>query len=117
MRGLMRVVIFTLLSLAALYAQAQAVYPTREVKLVAGFAGFDVQGDYFMVAPAKTPQAIQMTLAKAVDEISHQTDTIAFIEGMHARPLYGGPKETKAFLEGEYTKWKTLIDAVGIKVD
>ena len=38
MRGLMRVVIFTLLSLAALYAQAQAVYPTREVKLVAGFA-------------------------------------------------------------------------------
>jgi tripartite-type tricarboxylate transporter receptor subunit TctC len=82
-----------------------------------GFPGFDVQGDYFMVAPANTPQAIQMTLAKAVDEISHQTDTIAFIEGMHASPLYGGPTETKAFIEGEYTKWKTLIDAVGIKVD
>lgn len=82
-----------------------------------GFPGFDVQGDYFMVAPANTPQAIQMTLAKAVGEISHQADTIVFIEGMHARPLYGGPKETKAFIEGEYTKWKTLIDAVGIKVD
>ena len=82
-----------------------------------GFPGFDVQGAYFMVAPANTPQSIQLTLAKAVDEISHQTDTIAFIEGMHASPLYGGPKETKAFIEGEYTKWKTLIDAVGIKVD
>jgi tripartite-type tricarboxylate transporter receptor subunit TctC len=82
-----------------------------------GFPGFDVQGDYFMVAPANIPQSIQVTLAKAVDEISHQPDTIAFIESMHARPLYGGPKETKAFIEGEYTKWKTLINAVGIKVD
>jgi hypothetical protein len=62
MRGLMRVVIFTLLSLAALYAQAQAVYPTREVKLVAGFPGFDVQGDYCMVAPAKTPYKMENTL-------------------------------------------------------
>jgi tripartite-type tricarboxylate transporter receptor subunit TctC len=82
-----------------------------------GYPGFDVQGDYFMVAPANIPQSIQMILAKAVDEISRQPDTIAFIESMHARPLYGGPAETKAFIEGEYKKWKTLIDAVGIKVD
>ncbi len=82
-----------------------------------GYPGFDVQGDYFMVAPANLPQSIQMILAKAVDEISRQPDTIAFIESMHARPLYGGPAETKAFIEGEYKKWKTLIDAVGIKVD
>jgi tripartite-type tricarboxylate transporter receptor subunit TctC len=82
-----------------------------------GYPGFDVQGDYFMVAPANIPQSIQMILAKAVDEISRQPDTIAFIESMHARPLYGGPTETKAFIEGEYKKWKTLIDAVGIKVD
>ena len=70
-----------------------------------------------MVENANIPQSIQVTLAKAVDEISHQADTIAFVESMHARPQYGGPKETKAFIEGEYTKWKTLIDAVGIKVD
>ena len=92
-------------------------YPEVPTIAELGYPGFDVQGDYFMLAPANTPVAIQQILAKAVDEISHQPDTIAFIEGMYARPLYGGPGETKAFLENEYKKWKTLIDAVGIKVD
>jgi tripartite-type tricarboxylate transporter receptor subunit TctC len=92
-------------------------YPNTPTIAESGFPGFDVQGDYFMVAPANTPQAVQDALAKAVDEISHQVDTIAFIEGMYARPLYGGPRQTKDFIEGEYKKWKALIDAVGIKVD
>lgn len=92
-------------------------YPDIPTISESGLNGFDVQAIYFMVAPAKTPVNIQQIIADTVDKISKQSETIAFLEGLYANPMYGGPTVTKAFLQSEFIKWQKLVNATGLKVD
>ena len=92
-------------------------YPDIPTISETGLKGFDVQAIYFLVAPAKTPVAIQQKIAQVVENIAKEPDTIVFLEGIYANPMPGGPAETKAFLQSEYTKWQKLVNATGLKVD
>ncbi|WP_151447057.1 Bug family tripartite tricarboxylate transporter substrate binding protein [Lacisediminimonas profundi] len=82
-----------------------------------GLKGFEVEASYLLAAPAKIPADVLKRLADAMAEINKDPEVIAFIERLYARPLKGGPEETKAFLKSEVDKWQRVVNASGLKVE
>jgi tripartite-type tricarboxylate transporter receptor subunit TctC len=92
-------------------------FPSLPTIEEAGLRGYDVEAAYLLAAPAKIPVEILNRLAGAVAEINRQPDVLSFIERLYARPLTGGPAETKAFLKSEEQKWKGVVEATGLKLE
>ncbi len=82
-----------------------------------GLKGFEVEASYLLAAPAKIPADVLKRLADAMVEINKEPEVIAFIERLYARPLKGGPDETRAFLKSEVEKWQRVVNASGLKLD
>lgn len=92
-------------------------YPNVPTIAESGLPGYDVQADYLMVAPAGTPASIVEKLAIAIDEISRDPESARVMDRLYAIPLFGGPKETRQYLEREFLKWQALERATHLKID
>lgn len=82
-----------------------------------GLKGFDVEATYMVLAPAKTPPDILARLSSAIGNISKLPEVQRVVEGLYARALTGGAKETQAFLRAEEAKWQQVVNSIGLKVD
>jgi tripartite-type tricarboxylate transporter receptor subunit TctC len=82
-----------------------------------GMKNFEVEATYMVIAPAKTPPAAIQRLSVAIAEVTAQPDVQRVVEALYARPLTGGPAETKAFLAAEERKWQDLVKRSNLKID
>lgn len=71
--------------------------------------GYSVDSWYALYAPAGTPAAVVNRLAAAVAEAARNPELIkrAEMEGVTLRP--GSPAELRAFMTGEFTRWRKLV--------
>ncbi|MEJ8858780.1 tripartite tricarboxylate transporter substrate-binding protein [Variovorax robiniae] len=82
-----------------------------------GLPGFETTGSFFLMAPAKTPPEVLKLLEVAVDEISDEQDTQAFLKRMHMVSLRGGATAVSTLLQSDYAKWKRVVSAKGFEID
>jgi tripartite-type tricarboxylate transporter receptor subunit TctC len=70
-----------------------------------------------IVAPAKTPDAIQARLRAATGRILAEPDYVARLAAMAIEPLVMTPEQSSAFIAGEVQKWKAVAAAAKIQLD
>ncbi len=67
--------------------------------------------------PAKTPKDITMKLNAAILEILKEPEVVQKLEQIGFEPLYLDQPASEAMLRSEITKWGTMVDAIGLKVE
>ena len=81
----------------------------------AGVPGFDVQGWFMVVAPAKTPPAIVTKLHEAIKAVLATPDVKQQIAKLSLVPLATpSVEEMKAFVKSEIARWGKVVEAAGI---
>lgn len=80
-----------------------------------GFAGYEVNGWYGILAPGRTPRAIVSQLNTALNQVLDDPETRARFtsNGMDASPSTS--EEFRALIKSEIAKWATVVRAAGIK--
>lgn len=79
--------------------------------------GYSVDSWYAVYAPAGTPPAIVDKLAAAIAEAAKNPEMVkrASLEGVTLRP--DGPAALRAFMAGEFTRWRKLVTENKITAD
>ena len=90
-----------------------------EVPTVAesGYAGFEVETWFGLIAPAATPAAIVSRLQGAWAEGSRGADAQSAFDNISANLRVTTPAEFGAFIQAEHRRWGELIRKLGIKAD
>ncbi len=82
-----------------------------------GLKDFETTGTTFLMAPAKTPAPVLKILEKAIEEISQESGTRAFMKQMHLVPMSGGSQAVANYLAAEYAKWGQLAGLKLLELD
>jgi len=82
-----------------------------------GLAGFQVDGWYALLAPAKTPKPVIDRIYRDTAAVLKQPDIIARIEAVGLEPGGITPQEFSRYIAAELRKWGTLIREAGIKAE
>lgn len=77
--------------------------------------GYALSSWNVLAAPAGTPRDIITKISAECDRILHQPDVTAKLNSFGSRPVGGTPGQTAAFLKEERIRWKSAIEAAGIK--
>lgn len=80
-----------------------------------GFANFEVETAFLVMAPAKTPADVKAALSKRLLDAVSQVDFQQQIAAFGLAPAPRSPQETAAWLAKERVRWTTLIDSHNIK--
>ena len=80
-----------------------------------GLAGFEVNGWYGMLAPARTPRATIAALNTALRQSLDEPDTRTRFATNGLDPMPGSPEEFGALIRNEVAKWGKVVRAAGIK--
>lgn len=80
-----------------------------------GLAGFQVDGWYALMAPARTPKPIIDKIYREIAAVLKQPDIVARIEAVGLEPAGISPQQFSDYIRGELKKWGTLIREAGIK--
>jgi tripartite-type tricarboxylate transporter receptor subunit TctC len=103
--------------LAVLDTARAAAMPNVPTTAEAGMPGLVSTGWFAMVAPPKTPPALQNEIAKAVIEVVKMPDVQAKFRALSVEPMGGTPAETAAFIKNEARRWGEVIKQTGVVVD
>ena len=82
-----------------------------------GLAGFQVDGWYALVAPARTPKNVIERIYRDTSAVLKQPDIVARIEAVGLEPAGISPQEFGNYIRAELRKWGTLIREAGIKAE
>ena len=82
-----------------------------------GLAGFQVDGWYALVAPARTPKNVIERIYRDTSTVLKQPDIVARIEAVGLEPAGISPQEFGNYIRAELRKWGTLIREAGIKAE
>lgn len=74
-----------------------------------GFPGFEVLDWHGIFLPAKTPDDIKKQLADAVQQAVTDPDVVSRLSGLGIAASTMAPAEFGGFVEGQMTRWSTLI--------
>jgi tripartite-type tricarboxylate transporter receptor subunit TctC len=80
-----------------------------------GLPGYEVNGWYGMLAPARTPRNTIAALNAALRASLEDADTRARFTTNGLDPMPGSPEEFGALIRSEVAKWGKVIRAAGIK--
>lgn len=83
----------------------------------AGLAGFQVDGWYALVAPAKTPKPVIDRIYQDTAAALKQPDIVKRIEAVGLEPGGISPQAFSDYIRAELKKWGTLIREAGIKAE
>jgi tripartite-type tricarboxylate transporter receptor subunit TctC len=83
----------------------------------AGLPGYQVLGDFGIVAPAGTPPEIVERLNKEIGEIVEQPDVKKHLLSYAGTPQHETPAEFAQNLKSEVAKWAKIVDSTGIHLD
>jgi len=79
------------------------------------YPGFVSTSWFAIVAPPKTPAETAAKLQAAIAEILRMPDVAAKLQQLPAKPVGSTPAETAALIRNETERWRTIIQAAGIK--
>lgn len=82
-----------------------------------GYKGFDVSTWYGVMAPAGTPANVVATLNTEINKLLASPEVKAAIHTQGAEPLAMSPAEFSKMLNAEYTQWKSIVEASGVKIE
>lgn len=80
-----------------------------------GLPGFEVNGWYGMLAPARTPRAVITALNTALRQSLEDADTRARFGANGLDPMPGSPEDFGTLIRSEVEKWGKVVRAAGIK--
>jgi tripartite-type tricarboxylate transporter receptor subunit TctC len=92
-----------------------AAMPEVPTFVESGLAGFEVNGWYGMLAPARTPRSAIGALNTALRQSLEEPDTRARFGANGLDPLPGSAEEFGALIRSELAKWAKVVRAAGIK--
>ncbi|HYN12073.1 MAG TPA: tripartite tricarboxylate transporter substrate binding protein [Burkholderiales bacterium] len=82
-----------------------------------GLEGFEVLGWFALLAPAKTPANVVQRLNAELNKMVAKPQVVAKFAELGAEPLSGTPERAAAFIRDEQSKWRQVIQEVGIKLN
>jgi tripartite-type tricarboxylate transporter receptor subunit TctC len=103
--------------LAISTAKRSPALPKLPTIAEAGVPGYDATGWYGMLAPAGTPKGAIDRLHAAVAKTLSVPATKQRLANEGATAVGNTPAEFDKFLRDEIAKWRTIIRALGLKVD
>ena len=80
-----------------------------------GFKGYEVNGWYGFVVPAKTPRAIVGRLNATLREALNDPDLLKRFAQGGMEPMPGTPEQFSALIRSEMDKWAKVLKAAGIQ--
>jgi tripartite-type tricarboxylate transporter receptor subunit TctC len=83
----------------------------------AGIPGFPSEVLFGLLAPAGTPDAVVQQLNQAINEGLRSPEVRANLEAIGVEARIGTAQEFTTALAEQAREWKTVIDAIGIKVE
>jgi tripartite-type tricarboxylate transporter receptor subunit TctC len=83
--------------------------------IAATFPGVHSTSWFGVVAPPKTPPDVANRLSAEIAEVLHMPDVVEKLHAMSFTPVATSPAKMSTFLAQESARWRTVIDAVGIK--
>jgi tripartite-type tricarboxylate transporter receptor subunit TctC len=83
----------------------------------AGVANFEPLVWIGLFAPAGTPEPIVRRMADACAQVARSPEVVAARRNAGSESLGSGPQEFAAFLDGERTKWGTVIQGIGLTLE
>ena len=96
-------------------AKRSAVLPDVPTIAESGFPGFQVDGWYALLAPARTPQHAIDKIYRDVADVLKNPQVAARIRSFGLEPNGLPPQEFAAYIRSELKKWGTVIREAGIK--
>ena len=94
-----------------------AMLPDVPTIAEAALPGFDYDGWYGLVAPARTPRAIINALSREVGRILRLPDVTERIASQGATPRPTTPEEFERFVRSEIDKWKKVARVANVRTD
>jgi tripartite-type tricarboxylate transporter receptor subunit TctC len=83
----------------------------------AGLTGFQVDGWYALMAPARTPKAVVDKVYREVAAALKMPDVASRIEAVGLVPGGIAPQEFSAYIQAELAKWGRLVREAGIRAE
>jgi tripartite-type tricarboxylate transporter receptor subunit TctC len=104
-------------ALAVSSAQRISIAPEIPTIAESGFAGFDVNPWWGMLAPAGTDMAIVRKINSEIAEILRTREMIDFLATQGAEPLITSPEEFLRILQADVEKWAKVVKDAGITLN
>jgi tripartite-type tricarboxylate transporter receptor subunit TctC len=82
-----------------------------------GYPGFTASAWTGFFVPAKTPSDIVLKLNAAILEILKDPEVIGKLEQLGFEPLYLDQPQSEAMFRAEIAKWRTMVEAIDLKVE
>jgi tripartite-type tricarboxylate transporter receptor subunit TctC len=82
-----------------------------------GIPGFPSEVLFGLLAPAGTPVGVIQQLNLAINEGLRSAEVRSNLEAIGVEARIGTPQELAAALDAQAREWKTVIDAIGIKIE
>lgn len=102
-------------ALAVTGQRRSASLPDIPTVAEAGLEGFEMEIWYALAARAGTPQETLDTIATAVNEIAKMPDVRARLTELSAEPRAYSQAQFAKFVDGEFTKYASIVKSAGIK--
>ena len=80
-----------------------------------GFADFEVDSRYGLVAPAATPRDIVVKLSAAIMKATQSADFKERYAGLGLEPISSTPEQFAEYIRKEITRWSKVVAAAKIK--
>ncbi|QFT92123.1 Tripartite tricarboxylate transporter family receptor [Roseovarius sp. THAF9] len=91
--------------------------PTLDELDVSELDGFAARSWFGLLAPAGTDDAVVATLNNALDEVLASDSFQKFADTRGGQIEGGSPEDFAAYIEGELSSWKTVVDEAGVTVE
>jgi tripartite-type tricarboxylate transporter receptor subunit TctC len=104
-------------ALATTGARRSPLLPDVPTAAEAGLPGYEFTAWYMLLAPAKTPAAVIEKLNADLLKVEAMPDFRSRINEVGGEVASMNPKETGAFLDGEFAKWSRVVKDRNIKAD
>ena len=103
--------------LAVTSAKRSAALPDVPSMAEAGFAGFDVQNYFALVAPSGTPVAVLNALNAAISKVVVLPDVLARFRSDAVDALPGSPAALGSFIEADFRAWRNVVKSQNLKIE
>lgn len=104
-------------AIAMTSSQRSPLLPDVPTLAESGFAGFDVQSWFALVAPAGTPQPVVKRLNTELVKLLATPDVRQRLQNIAATPEPGTPEQLRSLTTAEIKRWHDVVKQSGAKVE
>jgi tripartite-type tricarboxylate transporter receptor subunit TctC len=102
-------------ALALTTAKRSTLWPEMPTVAEGGLAGFDAAVWYGIYVPSKTPAATVQQLNHEFVSILKSAEMAQWLREEGLEPVANTPEQAKQFLSNDIQRWKSVVQAAGIK--